>query len=160
MPRPVSAIPSLISRSSTYQPCSDSMMVSFTSGPLFLHDRGLDFSAWSCASLFNYPKSNISVLFQPVMECLCGLSLLIEYPALRLLQGSPLGVYIMCCLCLRFLLNFQHSSLVRTRTRPCGGLSGFPSDAAFALRTRLLGARAWLVNFFSKSKVPAGLGLD
>ena len=65
----------------------------------------------------------------------------------------------MRCLRLQFLLNIQHLSLVRTRTlvRPCGGLSGSPSDAAFASHTRLLGARVWLVNFSSKFNVPAGL---
>lgn len=41
--------------------------------------------------------------------------------------------------------------------RPRGGLSGSPSDAAFASHTRLLGARVWLVNFSSKFNVPAGL---
>ena len=67
--------------------------------------------------------------------------------------------FLMRCLRLQFLLNIQHSSLVRTQTlmRPCGGLSGSPSDAAFASHTRLLGARVWLVNFSSKFNVPAGL---
>ena len=59
--------------------------------------------------------------------------------------------YLMCCMRLQLPLNVKHSSLVGTRTlmRPCGDLFGSPSDAAFASHTRLLGARAWLVNFSS-----------
>ena len=62
MPRPVSTIPSLISRRSKYQPCSDLMMVSFASGPLF-PPCFCNFSLGSASSIY-HPCLDLT------MECL------------------------------------------------------------------------------------------